>query len=177
MLKTGQKLRLSKKKSTLNLRVWNHDPTKTESTKHCGPVYKDSVRKESHFWQKLCRAAAFDLPDNWEGVIMEKYTQNTENILATSKHLLKGNSSLINISMSKLSLKLQLFIRNKLHSEKDVLLPNSLGREKEKKKLRGENNTHNKNFVAKYNNLISTTYRLLFKRKVKQSCFSLLALI
>lgn len=81
----------------------------------------------------LCRAAAFDLPDNWKGVIMEKYTQNTENILATSKHLLKGNSSLINISMSKLSLKLQLFIRNKLHSEKDMLLPNSLGREKGKK--------------------------------------------
>lgn len=65
---------------------------------------------------------------------MEKYTQNTENILASSKHLLKGNSSLINISMSKLSLKLQLFIRNKLHSEKDMLLLNSLGREKEKKK-------------------------------------------
>lgn len=53
MLKTGQKL--SKKKIyTIYLRICNCDQMKAESIEHCGPVYKESVRKESLIFGRSC---------------------------------------------------------------------------------------------------------------------------
>lgn len=144
MLKTGWELRLCKKKICTafeDVQLWS-----AESRIHRTPwtsLQGLSKKRASSFWQKLRRAVVFDLPDNCKGVIMKMYTQNIENILATSKHLLKGKYILINVSMSKLSLKPQVFIWNKFHLEKNMLLPNSLCREKQKKKTNHHNKTHN----------------------------------
>lgn len=78
--------------------------------------------------------------------MMKMYTQNIENVLTTSKHLLKAKYILINVSISKLSLKPQFFTGNKFQLEKNMLLPNTLYKERSKKppKTPTPQNHHNK---------------------------------